>query len=821
MIRNSQIVTTTDGSGTAGEVELQAPTGLITLIGDTDTGIEGVFTEASAGSAGSIEIIAMDLTVKKGAQISARTDTGRAGDININQSGDNPASSSLNTLIVRDETSRITARARRNGGEAGFIAINAQNIQVENDGIIEASSVSSNATAVDSGVRFQNVDTLIVTGGGQINVETNRGRAGNVDINTGSTPARLLILDGNSSRISARATARNGDSGQVEIHAQDIRVQNGARITAANRFNNERSINNQPLLSELLLEDVTSLQVLNGGQISVRTRTGTAGNVEINQNSDQPLDTLIVDGGDSRITARAIGNQGDAGQIIIRGRNIRVSDRAQITAANISSDDSQVIGNIALEGVEALEVLAGGEISVRTRTGTAGNVEINQAGSQPVQALVVNGNDSLITAQALQTGGRAGGVAINAQTILVDNLGQITAANVGPDNNSGNPRAKTALTFTNVDSLEVLNGGQISVLTQQGTAGNIEIGSGENHRSPGQTPTLLPSIRVEGTGSAITAETGSRSGTTQAGNISITTRTLTVNDGGSITVSSPNGVAGNLELNVPFIVLDDGELRAEIGSKTASDTGAEINFSGLASLLMRNNSLISASATNGATGGNLIFGTPENPVGFIGAPSNSNSDIIATAQQGQGGNITLRVAQIEGFTVRNTPFVRNNVTNDISASSSGGPQGTVVLDTPSVNPLRSLINLPGALVEVPVLAGICQPQSQGQSEFIQVGRGGLPRQPADVLGPGHSSTPWVNRESTIPSAKLEDQELTPRAANVIPTTSFPQQQPNYTVIEEAQGWMTDPQGNIMLTVHASAHTTPDASGAIAQTLCTP
>jgi large exoprotein involved in heme utilization and adhesion len=274
-------------------------------------------------------------------------------------------------------------------------------------------------------------------------------------------------------------------------------------------------------------------------------------------------------------------------------------------------------------------------------------------------------------------------------------------------------------------------------------------------------------------------------GTGEGGDLTVNTETLTIHDGAQVTVSSPQGQAGNLTITGNFVSLNRGTLAAETGESSA-EGGANITLTGLDVLLMTNESLISANALGAANGGNItidskfIVATP--PVGLEG------SDIIANAVNGDGGrvNITSQSLFNIDFRPRRTPL------NDITASSETGAAGVVSINTPNVDPSQGLAELPTNLVDAAGLVDRSCTAGKGSafnSSFIVTGRGGLPSNPTEPLNSDAVLAGWVSLGSDA-----ENRDHTPSDPNS--TSATPQQ------IVEAQGWVKTPDGQVILVAEA-------------------
>jgi len=124
----------------------------------------------------------------------------------------------------------------------------------------------------------------------------------------------------------------------------------------------------------------------------------------------------------------------------------------------------------------------------------------------------------------------------------------------------------------------------------------------------------------------------------------------------------------------------------------------------------------------------------------------------------------------------------------------------VEINTPDVDPSRGLVTLPAEVVDASELiaSGCGTPGTQEQSEFIVMGRGGLPSSPSDTFS---SDTVWSDLRSqtrqaqTLPISELATQQTLPTADQLV----------------EAQGWVINNKGEIVLTASAPS-VTPHSPG---------
>ncbi|MGL5805995.1 MAG: hypothetical protein ACRC11_11220, partial [Xenococcaceae cyanobacterium] len=141
-----------------------------------------------------------------------------------------------------------------------------------------------------------------------------------------------------------------------------------------------------------------------------------------------------------------------------------------------------------------------------------------------------------------------------------------------------------------------------------------------------------------------------------------------------------------------------------------------------------------------ASGGNITINAPD---GFIVAYPNQNNDIVATAQEGEGGQITINSKSVFGFASENIQSnlsseernnISNNRTNDINSTSNTSrpsDRSSII-----IQPLDTVERSPENLVEPnETVAQACGAGSNGEltNSFTVTGRGGLPHSPTEPL----------------------------------------------------------------------------------------
>jgi large exoprotein involved in heme utilization and adhesion len=160
---------------------------------------------------------------------------------------------------------------------------------------------------------------------------------------------------------------------------------------------------------------------------------------------------------------------------------------------------------------------------------------------------------------------------------------------------------------------------------------------------------------------------------------------------------------------------------------------------------MRNGSVISATAGGTGDGGNITINAPV-IAGF------ENSDIIANAFQGNGGNIQITTQGIFGLEFR--PQLTPE--NDITASSQFGVNGTVEINEFSLDPDTGIVELPAGLADTSdQIAQGCA--TDGDSSFVATDAVGfrlVPMRVSAAISLGAIPATSLNFSARLPQARL-------------------------------------------------------------------
>lgn len=797
-LNSSGIISLVDGSSLKSESD-QNPGGNLTLLGHINLNAISIILDNSEISAttrdseaGDIILNAYDeVKISNNSKVaSGAVGLGEAGFINI----------FTDKLSINDK-SQVTVSSL-DTIQPGFISIKANDVTLTNKAEIFATTVSGNGGDIE----LENLKTLQLSDGSLISASTTNGISGNVNISatesinidsgsgviaeaTGVGKAGNIAittsqfsLDNNAIiSVSNRGT---GNAGELQVNASNMKLDNGAKIFAETQV--ETPLQDDG--GDINLQNLKTLELDNGSSISASTKDGEGGDFIINA-----TESVTVNRG-SKLTAESTGNgeagnlnistpifsidndslvsvssqgNGEAGDLKVTGGAVSVNNQSKIIAETPTGSG----GEIDFLNIKSLLVSNNSLISASTKDGEAGDVTVNATDSIQIDS------DSALGSQA-SSQGNAGFVILTADKLTLNDKGKVTVSSKG----SGD----AGFIFIEASEVNLTNQGIISATTESGIGGyilledlnylklnNSEISASTINGVAGDIDiNAVDSIKL--TGKAGLSVQSTEGGT--AGSVTVETSRLDIKDEAKITVSSKLGQAGNLDITAENLFINQGILTAETGIGDGSE-GANIMLDIRDLLLMRNNSLISAAAFDTANGGNITINNPE---GFIIALPFENSDIIANANQGDGGDIDITTQNIFGLVFRD----KNTYKSDITASSKFGLNGQVTVDQLNINPASGLIELPSTLVGATGIKAGCA--ASNGNNFVVSGKGGLPQNPDDLFS---GETTYTDLFDLVPTEESSS-NITNENINVNTDNQTNQ-------IVEATGWVVDDVGNVI------------------------
>ncbi|QHG19869.1 filamentous hemagglutinin [Nostoc sp. ATCC 53789] len=473
----------------------------------------------------------------------------------------------------------------------------------------------------------------------------------------------------------------------------------------------------------------------------------------------------------------------NSGSVQLQGRKIKFTDGSLVLTTNLgnlpsgnihlqASEAIDIIGTTSDAKIrswirsEALGIGTGANIYIitprltlqegsglnNTAFGVAnsGQIQIEASAIELSGSSAVNPSGVTSIATTARGTGTAGDIFVNSDSLLVSDgaslssltfgqgsSGQVNIRNrettVRGDNPAGLYSNISVLTYgtgsaktltLNTARLQVLDGGVVAGTSFFiGNGGDISVNATESIQISGRSRLNQSSInssvlkseplirKLFGLADILTAN---------AGNVSVTTPNLILQDGGTLSVTNQGtGNGGNLNITADRIQLKNQGL---IQAQTESGNGGNIGLQVEKLLLIRDRSQITATAGGSGDGGNININAPI-------VAGLENSDIIANAVKGRGGNIQIATREIIGLQYR--PQI--TAENDITASSQFGVNGTVDINNFGVDPNSGLVELPVKLTDSSQqIATSCS--STTGSSFVTTGRGGIPQNPTQEIG---------------------------------------------------------------------------------------
>ncbi|MBW4511646.1 MAG: S-layer family protein [Scytonematopsis contorta HA4267-MV1] len=688
---------------------------------------------------------------------------------------------------------------------------------VENFGNID---LSGTASVIASG-----------TGGGAINI-----RAGKLTLSERANIASNTLgnIDGRDINILASqiklqdgafihaATLGTGKGGNIAVRATDSLELRGISYETYQRnyvlpaFSGTVNLSN--LISSIL---VGSFGLGDSGKLTVSTQqlklssgayiggptqgTGRGGNTHIQAGS-----SIEVDGGHIQATAGVQG--GNAGNLTIDTGNLLVQGLGTVSTATIGSGKG---GNLTINAKDSVVVsgrfpnalfVSSINTLAASGTGDAGNMEINAGSVVVKEGGSINAGSGFFADRLYPSLGRGGNLTINARELVnVAGLGFIGSVATSGNAVSGDVRINTK-------RLLVENEGTVGASTLgAGKSGNVIINASET-------------VEIRGTSGSGGLGIGTTSGdlyfqaiyqlppaTGIAGDLSITTNRLIVEDKGKVSVESlGSGNAGKIEVAAKEIFLNN---QGKIDGRTVSGEGANINLQAQYTILRRGSQITTDAGTS--NGGNISLKGD-----VLVAFPQENSDITANARTAKGGSVTINFPNIFGFAPVSREQVRERLgltdteleasqvsptqlltTSNIAAiSQASGPnlQGTVTFSTSGVNPAQGLVELPENILDPASLIATNPCLEGGASEFVIAGRGGLPVNPGENLGDDGVRVSW------------SDLPISPKRSERIDNAVYS----NYLsppVIIPARGWIFNQNGDVTLVGYNTGEVTQQRS----------
>jgi filamentous hemagglutinin family protein len=522
------------------------------------------------------------------------------GNVGLNVAGNTLSLNVPNDVSRADVSLTNEAAISVLGAGGGDIAINARNLEISSSSLFGGIGIglgNAGTQAGDITLNATGAITIAQTGLVDNRVYTNaNGNGGNINISAGS----LFLKD--DARL-YDVTEGKGNAGNIYILAAD-----SVSLASSDIFSNVEA----------------------GG-------VGKGGNININAGSLSVTDSSqiqsLLRGADTDNNLAAA--RGDAG-------NVNIDVRGAVSIAGVKGELRSGINSNVETGAEG----NGGNINIKSGTfsltdganldastggqGNAGNIFIQASDS----VSLVNGGS--IYSSVFQGGeGNGGSINVNSDSVFLENGNIYTVVNPGGEGNGGSININTG-------SLIVNKGGELNAtVSGSGNGGNININARER-------------VAFDGEGE----ETSSRAITTiqpgatgKAGDIQITTGTLSLTNGAFLT-SSTNGKgdAGNITIDTRDAVTFDSDGYASSNVfKNGVGKGGDIQIA-TGTLRLTNGSALTTNVAGQGDAGNITIDARDavNFDGIVGYAISGIQSSLLTGAVGKAGDIQIATGSLSG-----------------------------------------------------------------------------------------------------------------------------------------------------------------------------
>ncbi len=524
-----------------------------------------------------------DITLQSGSVIGSIGLLG--GNINLKSNNGN--------FFIND--SLITSITRGSGDKGGDIQLDAQSIYL-NDFARVANLTLGQADGGDLTVNASRDNGVVKL---SMSKESNSSTVG-----TGNPIFDLIQDEAFSGTVLATGTGGAGNAGNLSINTNEFIIRNDSDLT-----------NNQKLTAGVGTLTFPAIDILG---VSLPASSGDAGNltviaydsVKIIGNEPGSFAPTLTKKTASEIITLRTGlttvtlGSGQPGNLEIQTRELTMQDGVSVNAGTLGTGNNEgERGILRVTGTDS------GELELVTLQGKA--ILITGTGG------LGNATDLFVRANKVEL---LDGAAIAADTISSGDAGDLTIS---------------------TNQLTIKNGSRVSAATaDEGTGGNIIVmGLGDNATV---NPTNL--VTVEGTSANGSTPSGIFTNSEDAGvagNITINTRNLTIQDRAEVSASTSGGAGGTIKVIANTFDARNGGKLLTTTSGESSAGSIILNVSDNITLAGDNTGIFANTTSKSTGNGGSIFIDPETIILQDGASIAVNSQ-----GSGEGGNIQLQAGSL-------------------------------------------------------------------------------------------------------------------------------------------------------------------------------
>ncbi len=636
--------------------------------------------------------------------------------------------------------------------------------------IVDASAISANTGGISlDGTSIRITDAAQIATGTE--TAANAGHiilkaSGSIDMDSGLVISQTIGNGGNAGNITLSSSQGNVSIANSGITSQTI----GSRGNAG-------TINMDAPHGDILLDGTFVFNTADG--------TGTLGGIQITANNLFLNESFILGNnfatqvagnialmlegrfnltGNSIIETGASGSA-NAADLIIRSRDILITDKSALTTSTISSGDA---GNISING-ESLTIASGGRIEASTSgAGDGGSIAITTTGDVTVTGLSADGQvRSGIFAKTLSGGGGSGGgsggggaapkpgsagdITIDSKNLLLDVGAQIDSSTTS-GGGGGNVSVKTAENITIAGSSTRLTsdatrgngkGGNITLVAKNITvhdSASVTAATGGKGDAGNVTLTALDQLLLQSAGTITTSTSGSGKG----GTIVIQASQVLLDGPGTGIAADTLRPFADMTITIDILHPNDGDLVVQLDSPTGTRVallsrigGAGDNFT---------NTRFNDQATTQITSTSAPFTgtfTPREPLGQL------NNELVA-------GNWTLNVrdqvtdniGSLESWTLQIGAQTFQSTGGSRVIPDNGNVRSTITVANPTVPTVQAVGEPAGIGGNITLTAGQSVTMSDGASIT------------ASSTGPGNAGDISINAGQSL---EMRDSSITTQA----------------------------------------------------------
>ncbi len=574
-------------------------------------------------------------------------------------------------------------------------AIERSDITLSNDGLVGLVGPRGGDIVVYT-------DTLTAISGGRLVAAIEGEESGsNITVDANQIDLSGFSSSFNSGFLSRVLPGATGNAGEINVDAESITIQNGAQISSTTfGAGNSGQVNITADSIEISGESENASILTGIGSTSETiaatgvNATGIAGDVTVSSR------LLSIRDGGQITTSTSGGGAGGTLSITAREATELVGSGNSITGVTSSGLNTQTTGDtdagrLRLE-TGRLSIREGALVNASTfGAGAAGDVEViadtievsgireDQLGFSAIQST------SGLTIDGMPAAGAAGDVSVSSRLLSIRDGGQITTSTFG--GGAGGTLSITAREATElVGSGNLTTGVTSSGLNTQTTgdtdAGRLRLETGRlsiregalinastfGAGAAGDVEVIADTIEVSGIreDQLFSSTIQSTSGQTTdgvpaagaAGNVSVSSRLLSIRDGGQITTStSGEGAGGTLSITAREATelvgsgnSTTGVTSSGLNTQTTGDTDAGSLRLETGRLSIREGALINASTFGAGAAGDVeviadtieVSGIREDQLGFSAIQSTSGLTIDGMPAAGAAGDVSVSARQL-------------------------------------------------------------------------------------------------------------------------------------------------------------------------------